>query len=104
MKSNSPGARLRDLLKILIPLDNFANGLDSNIDDVFKSDGDFEEITYNSCINYIVRRLIATASYTLKRNFKMTKIHLESTSSNFDIIYQKIRDLIKLELRNYYPC
>jgi len=68
MTNKSPGEQLRDLLKELLPLRGNTNGFVSGIDDLFKSDGELEETTYNSCINYTIRRLISTASY-LKRKF-----------------------------------
>lgn len=65
----SPGGKLKDLLQKLIPFDN---GLErenfvSNIDDMLKSDAEFEYVVYDSCINYLVRRLITTAAYIKKK-------------------------------------
>jgi hypothetical protein len=63
----SPGERLKDLLKKLIPLKRDTENFVSYIDDILKADTEFEYIVYESCINYLLRRLITTATFFKKK-------------------------------------
>ncbi len=60
----NPGEELQRLLKKIYPPDtegrtSFIQRIDSGL----RAEGDFAELVYDSCINYMVRRLITTAEY-----------------------------------------
>ena len=64
----NPGEQLQLLLKELYPPDSGAKpSFVSRLDDALMTAGDFAELVYNSCINYMVRRLITTAEYLRRR-------------------------------------
>lgn len=64
----NPGHQLQLFLKELFPPDpKSETSFISKIDAFLIAEGDFAEVAYNSCINYLVRRFINTAEY-IKRS------------------------------------
>lgn len=60
----SPGLELRNLLKKLYPFDPLKKrSFVSKIDAALIAEGEFSQLVYDSCIYYMVRRLITTAQY-----------------------------------------
>lgn len=69
VESLNPGQELQLFLRELIPLDRENDrSFVGRIDDALMADGDFLTITYESAVNYMVRRLITTAEY-LRRKY-----------------------------------
>jgi len=68
-KVYNPGQRLQDFFKRLYPFDpDDKKSAIAKIDNALLADTQFSELVYNSSINYMVRRFIATAQF-LKRKY-----------------------------------
>jgi len=61
----NPGFLLQELLFKMFPLDSKPSFL-TQMDDILRTDGEFSQLVYQSCINYMVRRLITTAEFKLR--------------------------------------
>lgn len=78
----NPGQELQNFLKTLIPLDSLDDGFNESssfitrLDSIMMAGGEFSQLVYNSCINYLVRRLITTAEY-LKRKCSSDEFGLD---------------------------
>ena len=60
----NPGQQLQFLLREIYPPDSKDKAsFVQRIDNGLIAEGDFDELVYNSCINYVVRRLITTAEF-----------------------------------------
>lgn len=70
--TQNPGLQLQLILKDLFPVTT-VNRADfvAKMDDLLYSEGEFSSIVYDSCINYMVRRLITTSEY-YKRQYDPT--------------------------------
>lgn len=68
----TPGEELRQILQELLPNDRpDHSAFGSRLDLFFIADGDLSELIYQSCINYMLRRLVTTAEF-LRRKYDVS--------------------------------
>ncbi len=68
-----PGEQLKQVFRKLIPFDHeMRHSFVSRIDDMLMADNDFTLISYESSINYLVRRFITTVEF-IKRRYDPTQ-------------------------------
>lgn len=85
----NPGARLRDLLSLILDYDPKSEAsILSRIDEIMAANGELALLTYSSLMNYVTRRLI-TASEYIKRKYSG-----DGYPSEYYI--EKIRDYLEL--------
>ncbi|PSB67164.1 hypothetical protein C7B61_07635, partial [filamentous cyanobacterium CCP1] len=65
----TPGEQLKEVLKELYPFKkkDLVNSFLMDIDNALMAEGEYLEITYESHINYFLRRLIATSEYLYRK-------------------------------------
>jgi 5-methylcytosine-specific restriction endonuclease McrA len=103
----NPSQELRNLLKIIFPLKaNEDNSFIKELDEALKAEGEFLEITYESTINYLFRRILFTADF-IYRKCKHEIAEYNSENSTFsenelfiDELRTFLRDKISLEGNN----
>jgi 5-methylcytosine-specific restriction endonuclease McrA len=64
----NPGEQLQRLLSRLYPFTTTRTCFTESLDDALIAEGDFAKLVYDSCINYMVRRLITAAEF-LRREY-----------------------------------
>lgn len=84
----NPGEELRKLLRQIFPPTVGSDSFLTRIDHGLMAQGDFSEIVYESCINYLVRRLITSARFIF-RPFKPLNDERKASFANFDTAFRK---------------